>query len=252
MNQLINILVNKVLNKEESVDDVVFNLSSIFEISRQLQEDFVRRSRINENFNTQILIQSHKKVDVIIRSQRRAHQQFYEIYNFEYVMNLNKAEKNQQYSVIQCLNMIDYVKPQLQADETERVQILNQCTDYYDKYMKNDMYTRQFVIQKKYLDNTGKEMELAACPSLFQFINRIELIKYDDKLPLFERTHLDLHIFLRSQHLNNFLYDNYSFILYYFVVFNLLLESHNKIHQCCNLGNIHVHVTSLHKEKGEK
>ena len=89
--------------------------------------------------------------------------------------------------------------------------------------MKHDLETRQCVIFKTYQGNS----ELAACLSLLQLIVR--------------NGKLDLHVFTRSQNYNNnFDYDNqtYMMVLQYVLGF---------INQDIEVGEIHVHVTSLHR-----
>jgi len=84
---------------------------------------------------------------------------------------------------------------------------------------KNDINTRQAVIFQNYQNS-----DIAACLSLFHFIVR------DDTLIE--------NVYTRSQHIDNFAYDNYTYIKLASVLSNIF-----------NIKNIKINVkiASLHK-----
>tara|TARA_R110001592_G_scaffold201208_3_gene450303 strand:+ start:7354 stop:7833 length:480 start_codon:yes stop_codon:yes gene_type:complete len=133
-----------------------------------------------------------------------------EIYNFNYILDYDEGYLNKK------------IDPNLRGDLKERVELCTDAVKSYERYMKNDVSTRQCVIFKTYQGVT----DLAACLSLIQLIVR--------------NGKLDLHVFTRSQNYeNNFDYDNqtYMMVLQYVLGF---MESDVEV------GDIHVHVTSLH------
>lgn len=132
-----------------------------------------------------------------------------EIYNFNYILDFDSEF------------LMKEIKPNNRGDLKERVELCLEAVKTYEKFMLNDIDTRQCVLYKTYQGNN----ELAACISLFQFIVR------DGKL--------DLHVFVRSQNYDsNFDYDNQTYMT--------LLQYVNSFVEK-TIGKTHVHVTSLHK-----
>ena len=140
-----------------------------------------------------------------------------EKYNFDYTL----IPKN-----MKSLRENNYVQSQGIDDEEERTMMLFFVKENFNRYMKDDLYTRKFVIRLNYNDNEG----LASCLSLFQFI-----VRNDE---------LNLHVFVRSQHMKNFVFDNITYILMFKLCLDLLYSIDKKIKP----GKIHVHITSLHEE----
>ena len=151
------------------------------------------------------------KYDIKVAFDRLDESEYQELYNYNYTLDYDEeflAEK---------------IKPNLRGDLKERVELCTDAVKSYEKFMKHDLETRQCVIFKTYQGNS----ELAACLSLLQLIVR--------------NGKLDLHVFTRSQNYdNNFDYDNqtYMMVLQYVLGF---------INQDIEVGEIHVHVTSLHR-----
>ena len=151
------------------------------------------------------------KYDIKVAFDRLDDSEYQELYNYNYTLDYDEeflAEK---------------IKPNLRGDLKERVELCTDAVKSYEKFMKHDLETRQCVIFKTYQGNS----ELAACLSLLQLIVR--------------NGKLDLHVFTRSQNYNNnFDYDNqtYMMVLQYVLGF---------INQDIEGGEIHVHVTSLHR-----
>lgn len=151
------------------------------------------------------------KYDIKVAFDRLDDSEYQELYNYNYTLDYDEeflAEK---------------IKPNLRGDLKERVELCTDAVKSYEKFMKHDLETRQCVIFKTYQGNS----ELAACLSLLQLIVR--------------NGKLDLHVFTRSQNYNNnFDYDNqtYMMVLQYVLGF---------INQDIEVGEIHVHVTSLHR-----
>jgi len=115
------------------------------------------------------------------------------------------------------------IKYDLENDLIERDRLFEMINNNFILF-ENDLYTRQFVFQPKYIDNKN----LASCLSLFQFIVR------DNKLYMY--------IFVRSQNLlNNFIFDNQTYILLYFNCLERLQKYNIK------KAYIDVSITSLHK-----
>tara|TARA_Y100000593_G_C4109716_1_gene237341 strand:+ start:53 stop:526 length:474 start_codon:yes stop_codon:yes gene_type:complete len=132
-----------------------------------------------------------------------------EIYNFNYILDFDSEF------------LMKEIKPNNRGDLKERVELCLEAVKTYEKFMLNDIDTRQCVLYKTYQGNN----ELAACISLFQFIVR--------------NGKLDLHVFVRSQNYDsNFDYDNQTYMT--------LLQYVNSFVEK-TIGKIYVHVTSLHK-----
>ena len=112
-------------------------------------------------------------------------------------------------------------------DKIEREKFIKEVKKGAEKYVKEDLYTRQFVIQMKYDD----KLELASCLSLMQFIVR------DKKI--------DLHIFSRSQNFDsNFLYDNQTYMKLLRVAYDEICKEWGWMEIV--IGIIYIHITSLH------
>jgi hypothetical protein len=97
----------------------------------------------------------------------------------------------------------------------------------------SDLFTRQFVITEKYIDNNN----LNACLSLFQFIVR--------KMKDSHIHQIDEFVFVRSQNFDtNWLFDNQS---YSFFLKEAERKFSKKFKVAIDYGLIYVHVTSLHR-----
>jgi len=116
--------------------------------------------------------------------------------------------------------LIETFEPHSAEDEIERFKLLAAIQRFCDNELKDDVNSRQCVIQQKYDNNET----LASCISFMQLINRNNV--------------LDLHVVVRSQNFNNnFIYDNYTF-------FKCLKLASEKTGIEC--GAIHIKVVSLH------
>ena len=130
----------------------------------------------------------------------------------------------------------DYlIKPHSKLDLKERKKLLKKCEFLEKKYFDindPDLYSRQLVIHNESMDDNS----LPSCISTFQFIIRNNC--------------LNLFVFVRSQHLiNNFLYDNQTYMLMLKKFYDLYNQKSKKsiIHKQIDVGEISVHITSLHK-----
>ena len=121
------------------------------------------------------------------------------------------------------------IKPHSKEDEVERAKLLAKTSDYFDKYMADDVYTRQFVIQMKYDDDVDK----ASCLSLVQFSVRDGF--------------LNMNIYARSQNFeNNFIYDNQTYMKMMRLVINKIDDAWGEW-MPISFGTTTVHINSLHK-----
>ncbi len=111
-------------------------------------------------------------------------------------------------------------------DEIEREEFLIETEEKTCSLLINDLYTRQFVIQKKYY---GKN-DLASCIPLLCIIVRDNTI-YSK-------------IVVRSQNIENFLYDNQTFMKIMKRVVDIYYYNTGKI---LFYGPIQVDIISLHK-----
>ena len=128
-------------------------------------------------------------------------------------------------------NVVDStdIKAHSKEDEVERAKLLAKTSDYFDKYMAEDVYTRQFVIQMKYDDDPDK----ASCLSLVQFSVRDGF--------------LNLNIYARSQNFeNNFIYDNQTYMKMMRLVINKIDDAWGEW-MPISFGTTTVHINSLHK-----
>ncbi|MAG47150.1 hypothetical protein CL617_00970 [archaeon] len=145
-------------------------------------------------------------------------QDFKEIFDFNYQTEIQDDILNKK------------INPASLADKIEREKLLEKVKSGID-YLLFDKHSRQFVIQMEY----DEREDLAGCLSLMQFIIR------DNVLHLF--------VFVRSQHFDrNFLYDNQTYML----LTKTLRDDLKKNKIIIENEEIHVHITSLHKEKKSK
>lgn len=115
------------------------------------------------------------------------------------------------------------LKPIKESDLIERGEFIREVKNKC-KLLDKSIHTRKFVIQKKYQFNEN----LASCISLVQFIIR--------------ENKLYTYIFVRSQHLNNYFYDNQT----YMKLVKVVSEYTYKLNLI--IMPIKVHITSLHIE----
>lgn len=107
------------------------------------------------------------------------------------------------------------------GDFCERAELIEELEERIIPILSINRNSRQAVIQKKYQG----DLYLAACLSLFQFIIRDQF--------------LHMYVFVRSQHIDNFLYDNATYVK----LASICMEKLNVQEVFIN-----VHITSLHRE----
>lgn len=118
------------------------------------------------------------------------------------------------------------------GDAHERAELERDLTDLYEREMRDHSLSRRFVIRRNYQE----QPHVASCISLIQF--------YADDT----ENKLDMYVFVRSQHINNFDYDNQTFCMLYADLYNMCINNYGK-YTHFEPGSIYVHVTSLHIEK---
>ena len=137
---------------------------------------------------------------------------YHEIINATYNLSFNFDEQD----------IHDFIKAEIQSphkdDEQERSNLLNQL--FLKLATNKELFSRQLVITPKYI---GSE-ELQACISCIQV-----LIRKDSAY---------LNIYMRSQNIDNFIYNNQTFIL-----LAGMASLSTKTKNC----NIHVTIASLHQ-----
>lgn len=107
--------------------------------------------------------------------------------NVNYNYFFSSEELENEIKIIHC-------NPQSEDDRLERSQIIVEINNKKNIFLK-DINSRQFVIQKKY-----NNADIASCMPFIQF-----LVRYNSVL---------CFVALRSQNIDNFLYDNESILLY--------------------------------------
>lgn len=121
------------------------------------------------------------------------------------------------------------INPHLEEDKIERAKLLGKTSEFFDKFMLEDVYTRQFVIQMKYDDDPDK----ASCLSLVQFSVR--------------KGFLNMNVYVRSQNFDhNFKYDNQTYMKMMRLVIEKIDNSWGEW-MSVQFGQINVVINSLHK-----
>lgn len=176
-----------------------------------------------------------KKINYIEKNYDKFKHLFIETRNLKTVelknLNIKKTIKNKNLS--NKINKFSKIKPPHINDEIERNNFLSKIDYLINKYLIDDIYSRRIVIQQKY----NNDEYLASCMSFLQFLIR------KNKNNEFE---LNCYVVMRSQNIENFLYDIASILIYS----NFLINKTNL--NFINI-NLNIKIISLHKYiKNEK
>jgi len=150
------------------------------------------------------------KYDIETSFRRFKSNNYKELYNYNYSLKYDADYLQED------------IKPNLRGDLKERVELCLEAVKTFERFFPDTgLESRQFVVHKAYQDRP----ELAACLSTIQFAIR--------------KNQIDLFVFARSQNYdNNFDYDNQTYM-------TILKHLSNFVD--VKPGDIHVHVTSLHR-----
>jgi len=170
------------------------------------------------------MIQLYKKIINLLNSSNNIVEtrnlKTVELYNYKIEKKFSITQFNKQLNELKDINF-----PHID-DLEERNNFIIQIKKFI-KYFKNDIYSRRVVLQQKY----ANEQNLASCMSFLQFTFR-----KNNK----NKLELNCHVVMRSQNIENFLYDMASLFIYS----NLVLKETKLIVDNINFD---IKIISLHK-----